>query len=53
MDWEKIGDSEQCPCGSGKEYKDCCGIGNLWSPERRAMIREEILDTVNNQLRDS
>jgi uncharacterized protein YecA (UPF0149 family) len=21
----KIGRNEQCPCGSGKKYKRCCG----------------------------
>ena len=23
---EKIGRNQQCPCGSGKKYKRCCGI---------------------------
>ena len=23
---EKIGRNEQCPCGSGKKYKKCCGV---------------------------
>jgi preprotein translocase subunit SecA len=22
---EKIGRNDQCPCGSGKKYKQCCG----------------------------
>jgi uncharacterized protein YecA (UPF0149 family) len=22
---EKIGRNEECPCGSGKKYKKCCG----------------------------
>lgn len=25
---EKIGRNDQCPCGSGKKYKQCCGKGN-------------------------
>lgn len=24
---EKIGRNDPCPCGSGKKYKNCCGIG--------------------------
>lgn len=24
---EKIGRNEPCPCGSGKKYKKCCGVG--------------------------
>lgn len=24
---EKIGRNDPCPCGSGKKYKKCCGIG--------------------------
>ncbi|MDR0847128.1 MAG: preprotein translocase subunit SecA [Lactobacillales bacterium] len=23
---EKVGRNEQCPCGSGKKYKNCCGL---------------------------
>jgi uncharacterized protein YecA (UPF0149 family) len=23
---EKVGRNEQCPCGSGKKYKKCCGV---------------------------
>jgi len=23
----KIGRNEPCPCGSGKKYKKCCGVG--------------------------
>jgi SWIM/SEC-C metal-binding protein len=23
---EKIGRNDPCPCGSGKEYKKCCGV---------------------------
>jgi uncharacterized protein YecA (UPF0149 family) len=23
----KIGRNEPCPCGSGKKYKKCCGLG--------------------------
>ena len=23
---EKIGRNDQCPCGSGKKYKKCCGL---------------------------
>ncbi len=26
---EKIGRNDPCPCGSGKKYKKCCGIGSL------------------------
>ena len=22
---DKVGRNEQCPCGSGKKYKQCCG----------------------------
>jgi uncharacterized protein YecA (UPF0149 family) len=22
---EKVGRNDQCPCGSGKKYKKCCG----------------------------
>ena len=22
----KVGRNEPCPCGSGKKYKNCCGI---------------------------
>jgi len=25
---EKIGRNDQCPCGSGKKYKNCCGKNN-------------------------
>ncbi len=24
---QKIGRNDPCPCGSGKKYKKCCGIG--------------------------
>lgn len=24
----KIGHNQQCPCGSGKKYKKCCGGNN-------------------------
>lgn len=24
-DTEKIGRNDQCPCGSGKKFKKCCG----------------------------
>jgi len=24
-DGEKIGRNDECPCGSGKKYKKCCG----------------------------
>ncbi|WP_138206410.1 SEC-C metal-binding domain-containing protein [Haloimpatiens lingqiaonensis] len=24
---EKIGRNDPCPCGSGKKYKKCCGVG--------------------------
>ena len=27
-DQHKIGRNEQCPCGSGKKYKHCCGRKN-------------------------
>jgi preprotein translocase subunit SecA len=23
----KVGRNDQCPCGSGKKYKKCCGVG--------------------------
>jgi preprotein translocase subunit SecA len=23
----KIGRNDPCPCGSGKKYKNCCGVG--------------------------
>lgn len=26
-DGPKIGRNDPCPCGSGKKYKKCCGIG--------------------------
>lgn len=25
----KVGRNEPCPCGSGKKYKKCCGVGNM------------------------
>ena len=24
---EKVGRNDPCPCGSGKKYKKCCGVG--------------------------
>ena len=24
-DWGKVSRNAQCPCGSGKKYKHCCG----------------------------
>jgi uncharacterized protein YecA (UPF0149 family) len=24
---ERVGRNDQCPCGSGKKYKKCCGAG--------------------------
>ncbi|MDA7791233.1 SEC-C metal-binding domain-containing protein [Opitutales bacterium] len=26
-DAPKVGRNDPCPCGSGKKYKKCCGIG--------------------------
>ncbi len=26
-DGEKVGRNDPCPCGSGKKYKKCCGVG--------------------------
>jgi uncharacterized protein YecA (UPF0149 family) len=23
----KVGRNDTCPCGSGKKYKKCCGVG--------------------------
>ena len=23
---EKVGRNDPCPCGSGKKYKNCCGV---------------------------
>ena len=25
---EKVGRNDECPCGSGKKYKQCCGNDN-------------------------
>jgi SEC-C motif-containing protein len=24
---KKVGRNDPCPCGSGKKYKKCCGVG--------------------------
>ncbi|MGH7576811.1 MAG: SEC-C metal-binding domain-containing protein, partial [Longimicrobiales bacterium] len=24
---DKVGRNDPCPCGSGRKYKKCCGIG--------------------------
>jgi uncharacterized protein len=27
---KKVGRNDPCPCGSGKKYKKCCGLGTAW-----------------------
>ena len=38
----KIGRNDICPCGSGRKYKQCCGVKN----ESRAQVGTYVLITI-------
>lgn len=46
----KTSRNDPCPCGSGKKYKACCMSGDISRERVRAVLGDELFDTVQQEV---